>query len=210
MEQASSVIQQFNNVFKNQLKINNKYVLATVMVLLAIYAGAYAPKLPEFLVKLLDNIFVKIILMFLILHINLGFEPSLSVIIAVLIAVVMLALTKLKDNKKIMSLFGKNKSVVVPLAPAIPQQPLNDRVDFAGETHAFVDGPVSSVSDAEMESLCMHLPKNASSEIMTGSGFSEIMSGSAGCDFAPHQFEVDKNSPFTSDNKMFSELAPAN
>lgn len=231
------ITKKFNELVSSNIKFDNKYIAAAVSLLLAIYAGVYAPKLPEFLLKLLDNVLVKILLMFLVLYINLKAEPAVSLIVAVSIAVLLLAINLLKKDREHMAQITGIPYAGIPAYthsicghPRHPCDPANavkgacrqgecklgehgERSE--GDGGVGVDGPISGVSDAEMESLCMHLKKdkNATDEILTSSNFSELLNTTQNCQFASHQYQMDFPDvkcagAAAANGPVFSNLAP--
>ena len=229
MEKISS---NFNDFVNANFKFENKYIIAVISLCLAIYAGLYAPKLPEFMIKLLDNILIKILLMFMILYVNFNAEPAVSLLVAICVAVLLLAVNNLRKNKEQMALLtGVTTDGVPPFVYSMcghPRHPCdpehivkgacaNGECEKKDETqNVFVDGPVSGVTDAEMESLCMHLKKdkNATDEILGEASFSELVNAKEACDFASHQYKVDFPDvkcaeQAVGNSHLFSNLAPA-
>jgi hypothetical protein len=198
------ITEKFNNFVRTNVKMNNKYIAATVSVFLAVYVSLYAPKLPEFLIKLLENPLVKILLLFTILFVNLNYEPSVSLIIAVFMVVLMLALNHIKRDREMMASVNGNLMEGVP--PYVYHRCGESRHQVVRDDALLgehgeklidgdvgVDGPISGVSDGEMESLRMHLNEKSPSETIAGSEFSEIMNGTTSLNFAPHQYGLDRD-----------------
>jgi len=197
------ITQKFNDIVNTNIRPENKYIVATISILLALYAAAYAPKLPEFIVKLLDNVLVKILLIFFLLYINLNYQPSVSIVVAIFLVILMLALNVIKrDREHMASIMGTGMEGVPPYVYSIcghPNHPCDQGACREGECklgehgeRMYSDGPISGVSEAEVVSLCGHLKdKNATGDIITGANFSELVNTQESCDFARHQYDMD-------------------
>ena len=111
MEQITPITKKFNDFINSKLKVDNKYIVAAVSAFLVIYASVYAPKLPDFLTKLLDNTLVKTLLLFLILYVNLNYEPSVSLIIAIFMVI-----WGVKNRCKRLSESSENSSSLIMMA----------------------------------------------------------------------------------------------
>lgn len=212
-----------NKFGSSNIKFDNKYIVAAVSLFLTLYTYVYAPKLPEFLLKLLDNILVKILFMFLILYVNFKAEPAVSLIVAISIAVLILVINLLKQDREHLShITGMSYNGIPAYTYSICSNSGNSckgktkdgKSGKKSKKDNDVDGPISRVSDAEMESLCMHLKKdkNATDEIMSESMFSELQNAQSACNFASHQYKMDlpdvKCAGAASANEpLFSELA---
>lgn len=224
---------KFDQLVSSNLKINNKYVAAAVSVCLLMYASTAAPNLPEYMVKLFDNILFKILVIFLILYVSLKQEPHVSLIVAVAVTVLFLTLNLLKKNKESMAQISGNTMAGVPEyvysgcgSPSRPSDPVDmirGKHGEHGEKEEMeggigVDGPISGVPDEEIQSLCMHLKKdkNATDIIDSPAMFSELINSNEACNFAAHQYKLDipavecaKVEDIKGTSQMFSTLAPA-
>ena len=76
---------------------NNKVVFTIISVLLSLYAGMIAPKLPKSLAVLIDNMYIKLGLIFMIAYIS-SHNPLLSLLISLGILLSMQALITLESN----------------------------------------------------------------------------------------------------------------
>lgn len=196
-----NITQKFNSVVSSGLKFNNKYVAAAVSLLLFIYATMAAPALPSFVIRLFDHTIVKILFMFLILVITLNYEPSVSLIVAVVLTVFFMAINFYKKYSETMAIIGDRSHVGIPPftymgcgSGKCVRDPADvigrNEVGEHGEMLVKVDGPISGVSDEEMKSMCMHLKKDAQTnpEIVTSAEFSELQNSLEACEFAKHQY----------------------
>ena len=197
-----------------RFKLKNEYIVAIVSVIVILYVSAMSPKLPEFVAKISDNVLVKILMMFLLLWVTLKHSPSVSIIVAILVAVLMLALNLYNKSKETMMTIKSNHMESIPPyvftggcgqpgKPCAPAVPIQEGEKGEHGEKILADGPVSGVSDAEMESLCMHLKKdkNATNEIISESMFSELVNTEAACLFAKHQYQYDRPSVPCADPK---------
>lgn len=93
----------FDNRVKNYLSfLDNDYVSAGLSLFLILYAGMAAPKLPAYVAKLFDNIFVQLLMFFLIVYISRK-NPTVAIIAAVAVMVSLMTLNKIKFNQEMMA-----------------------------------------------------------------------------------------------------------
>jgi len=78
------------------LLYNNFIVFASLLI--SFYASITAPKLPNFLIMLLDNIFIKIIIVFVISY-KFSKEPFIALIASILLLVVLIMASLYEKNK---------------------------------------------------------------------------------------------------------------
>ena len=173
---------KFDNFIKSNIPNDklNKYIIAIICVMTIIYANLYAPRLPYGLVRLFDNNLVKLLMMFFMLYVVFKTEPFVALVISVLLIALLLAFNML--NREHMAMIGDNSMNSIPeYVYSTCHHPVREGCDV-----------VAGVSDAEVESLCMHLKKdkNATDEIITSSQFSELLNTTQACDFAKHQYKI--------------------
>jgi len=186
----------FDEFMTSKLQLKNEYIIALVSLVVLLYISATAPKLPELLAKLLDNVIGHILMFFVILWVTFKHSPSAAIIVAVLVAVLILVMNLYKKKMETMMSLGSNH--MASIAPYVisscgqPGKPCPSPFDEKDEP-VIVDGPISSVSDAEMESLCQHIKKDKKSaeEVVTSPDFSEFINAEQNCSFAKHQFKYD-------------------
>jgi hypothetical protein len=101
----------FDNKVKNYLSfLDNDYVSAGLSLFLILYAGMAAPKLPTYVAKLFDNVFVQLLMFFLIVYVSRK-NPTVAIIAAVAVMVSLMTLNKIKFNQEMMSVVnGENGS----------------------------------------------------------------------------------------------------
>ena len=85
---------------------NNKILFTIVSVLLSLYAGMIAPKLPKSIALLIDNFYVKLLLIFIIAYIS-SHNPLLSLLISLAILLSMQALITLENNNNTLNIMQK-------------------------------------------------------------------------------------------------------
>ena len=198
----NKLTQPFDEFVTSKFQLKNEYIIALVSLVVLLYISATAPKLPEKVAKLLNNVFVHILMFFLVLWVSLKHSPSVAAIVAILVAVLILAMNLYKKKMETMMSIGSTH--MNSIAPYVisscgqpgkpcPQPEKHGEHGEMKEEPVIVDGPISGVSDAEMESLCQHIKKdkNATEEIVTSAGFSELLNVEQNCQFAKHQFKYD-------------------
>jgi hypothetical protein len=100
------------------------------------------------------------------------------------------------------------------------RQPIQPNTGILGEHGELLrddeSEEITGISDAEVESLCMHIKKdkNATDVIDTSCNFTEVIDTKEACNFAKHQYlENDPKVTCAKDvegnSKIFSTLAPA-
>jgi hypothetical protein len=95
-EQVSDVLLPINQ---------NEYISAGVSLLLVLYASLAAPQLPDGIVKLFDNTFVKLIIFFLIVYIAKK-DPNIALISTVAVMVTLQTLNKVDFNKQLSNIYS--------------------------------------------------------------------------------------------------------
>ncbi len=76
-------LKRINNRINKALSfLDNPYVAGFLKLFLVLYAGLAAPKLPHYILQLFDNMFVKVLILFLVLYTS-NKDPILSLLIAV-------------------------------------------------------------------------------------------------------------------------------
>lgn len=210
----SQLSQKFDDFVNQYLHINNKYIVAIISGCLILYASYAAPALPDYVAQLFNNIVFKTVILFLILWVSLHFEPSVSLISAILVTIIFLTLNLYK--KDMMRSLRVHDSVGVP---KYVHTRCGKHVHVSDPVDALRKGtdPVSDISNAEVESLCMHLKKDkdATEEIMTSSEFSELLNADKACEFAKHQYamnfpKVECEKDVKGNEPVMSSLAPIN
>ena len=80
MEEVQNIVSNGEKVLNRAL--DNIYISTAIKVFIGLYAGFAAPKLPPTLVNLMDNIFVRIMVAFVIV-LTATRDPSIAILIAV-------------------------------------------------------------------------------------------------------------------------------
>lgn len=183
MEQA---IESFDNFINSNIKSDNPYIIATLCTFLIIYSGMYAPRLPDFLMKLLTYPITKIFLLFLIVYVNCRCSPFVSIVVAIAMVVLMYVLRNLEGTESFASIMDGFPLMSTPKS-YISTSPCDIHGPRNSSHDPNINNLVSSMTDMELESLCNH-PKG---EIMTESDFSELRNKGEACKFASHQYRLD-------------------
>jgi hypothetical protein len=103
----------FDSGFKKYFSfLENQYVSGALSILLILYASSVAPKLPEGVAKLLDNIVVRAVVFFLIVYLTQK-NATLALIVSIVVLVSLMALSRNRNSKEMMDdLQGDNIQVV--------------------------------------------------------------------------------------------------
>ncbi len=104
--------------------LENKKVAIVVKLFLILYAATVAPKLPNFMVKLLKNPFVKLFVLFMIVFTGIK-DPVMSLLIAVGFVISMMTLNKLETVN--------NLDDIIQGVVDVPQSLFNQTLDGAQE-----------------------------------------------------------------------------
>lgn len=120
--------------------LDNKIVASMVKIFLILYAATIAPKLPNFMVRLLKNPLVKLLVLASIVYTGVK-DPVIALLIAIGFTVSMMTLNKLEAANSL--------DDILRGAVDAPQSLLNDVVDGAqeivGETSGLIGAPVSDI-----------------------------------------------------------------
>lgn len=107
----------FDSGFKKYFSfLENQYVSGGLSILLILYASSVAPKLPESVAKLLDNIVVRAIVFFLIVYLTQK-NATLALIVSVVVLVSLMALSRRSGKEMMDDLQGDNSE---PLKENMP------------------------------------------------------------------------------------------
>jgi len=88
--------------------LDNKYLSAIISIILIGYASMAAPKLPENIARLFENIYFKGMFLFLIAY-NAKRDPTVSLIAAICIIVSLQTLHKYDIEKEVRGLLGQSE-----------------------------------------------------------------------------------------------------
>lgn len=180
-----NITHKFDEIIKKYVNIKNEYIVAFVSVGLLLYMSLYAPKLPNFVVSLFDNILVKILLMFFLLYVSFSFRPSVALMVTIFLTAMVYAFNTLKKDRVTMAIVsGENQDIPQYTHTVCGKQSSSDSEQI------IADGPISGVTNAEMESLYMHIQKKdkQNGEIISESNFSELIAPEKVQEFASHQY----------------------
>ena len=92
---SNNINNNFNNIFDFFYK--NKIIFTIISILLILYSALIAPKLPKSLALLVDNIYIKLIWIFLIAYIS-SHNPLLSLLISLGVLLTMQTLVSLETT----------------------------------------------------------------------------------------------------------------
>lgn len=107
MNALENITRQFDNTVNTGMNFvdQNQYISVALGLFLILYAGLAAPKLPESIAKLFDNMLFKFIVLFLVAY-GARKNPTVAIIAVVGLLVSIQALNRIKLNKALMTIFG--------------------------------------------------------------------------------------------------------
>ena len=130
-------LKEVEKLISNSLSIlDNVYVKNVVKMLLVLYAGLAAPRLPAWVANLFNNSVFRLLILFLIAYIGLK-DTSIALMSAVAFTLTIIFLKKAETTD---SIFGALQSAV-----DTPQEWINDLVD---DTQSTINTAVDTVQDA--------------------------------------------------------------
>lgn len=96
----TGLIQNFDDKVSGFLSVldKNKYISAAVTIFLIVYASMAAPKLPEYMAVLFDNVWFKLLILFLIAY-SAQKNPTIAIIAAIGLMVTLQVLNRYKFNQ---------------------------------------------------------------------------------------------------------------
>lgn len=220
------IIENFNNIFY-KLNPTNKYFHALLSIIIILCAEVTIPRLPDYISKWLKYKIISVFIMFLLLFIVLRYEPSTALLIAVVVNIILFILDSYKKKENMAEIEKGNPEGVpkyVYSTCGSTKCPIDVADAYRGNHgehgEKLIDGPISSVSDRELESLCVQRLKNvhgSENEILTSANFSELTNAPEVCTFAEHQYNIpQENVPCADSEKIenkdveFTNLAPIN
>ncbi len=108
----------FDNTVRDYLNfLDNEYISAGLSLFLVLYAGLAAPKLPEYIASVFDNMFVKLVMFFLIVYISRR-NATVAVIASIAVLVSIMTLNRIKFNKEMMQMVNSEESQFFANKPA--------------------------------------------------------------------------------------------
>lgn len=100
-------MQDFDNTVKGYLSfLDNQYVKTGLALFLILYASLAAPRLPEYIAKLFDNMFFKLLIFFLIAYVAQS-SPTVAIIAAIAVMVSLMTLSRYKFNAEMMNVVNR-------------------------------------------------------------------------------------------------------
>ena len=167
MNTLDSVIKGFDSSINTVMdKVDhNEYVSTALSLFLILYAAVAAPRLPKYVVKLFDNIFVKLLLFFLIAYIARR-NPTVAILSAIAVMVTLLTLNKISVNDKLVHMAKMDarqeamQNVPSAIHSGIPMPNINNQM--MGE-HKIIPDHIS-MEEASVRNM-VNIPEEALSEI---------------------------------------------
>jgi len=112
MDMLNSAVKGFDNTVNSWMSFidRNDYISAVISLVLILYAGLAAPKLPEYIAKLFDNVLFKLVIFFLIAY-SAKKNPTVAIIASVGLMVSLQTLNKLEINKYLAGIIRKEEAM---------------------------------------------------------------------------------------------------
>lgn len=102
-------MQEFDNVVnKYTTFLDNPYIAGALTVFLIVYAGAAAPKLPSYIVKMFDYTLVKLLMFFLIVFVSRK-NATVALVAAIALMVSIMTLNRLKFDQEMMAVVNNEE-----------------------------------------------------------------------------------------------------
>lgn len=125
--------QRFDDTFKSYFGfLDNDYISAVMSIVLILYAGMAAPRLPENIAVWFDNMFVKLVMFFLIAYTGRR-NPTVAAIAAVGLMVTLQTVDRYNTNKKLAAVVtgsdGKKEGFAVEM-PAVANNAVDDNSEI--------------------------------------------------------------------------------
>lgn len=190
---VKSPIPEMKKMFSE--KLTGKNILILVAVLLIVLFAISKRKVPEKVLKFVDNIVFDILMLLIVIYVATKHDPMYAVITAIIMCVLVIAI-KLYHKKNI-STGDLDKNIVNDGMKTIPPYTLSpegnpkqkEEIEIFKDDDTTNTGLVIGVTEKEMESLCMPLKKKTDKLIDTD--FSELLDKDTVDKFAKHQFDKD-------------------
>ena len=109
------------------LVLNNKFISCILAVLLAMYSGIVAPKLPKYISVLAENFFVKLIWIFLIIYLS-SDNPLLSILLSLGILLTIQTLVSLESTNNLVQSINSNNNEIPLQTNEIPLSPMRVKI----------------------------------------------------------------------------------
>lgn len=122
MDQFNTAVNTFDtsvNRFMSRID-NNEYLSSALTLFLILYAGLAAPKLPEGIARLFDNIFFKVLVLFLIAY-TARKEPTVAIVAAVGLMVSLHTLNRIKFFNSVNNMVRAEEGMEAELEAAVAE-----------------------------------------------------------------------------------------
>ena len=105
---------EFDNTFDQYFGfLKNEYVSSILIIFLILYASMVAPKLPDKIALLFDNIVVKFIFFFLLAFVAKVSTPSVAVIAAIAVLITLMTVNRVNFNREMMEMVEAEDGIVM-------------------------------------------------------------------------------------------------
>jgi len=150
-------MQRFDDSVKSYLGfLDNEYVSATLSIVLILYAGLAAPRLPEQVAMWFDNILVKLVVFFLIAYTGRK-NPTVAAIAAVGLMVTLQTVNRYFTNKKMEGAIQQ----VDKKREGFADQTTNNQVPSTQPPVVASEESVDGSNGSDSEVVCVPLDPNA-------------------------------------------------
>ena len=173
MNTLDSVIKGFDssvNSFMDKVD-HNEYAATALSLFLILYAAVAAPRLPAYIVRLFDNVFVKLLIFFLIAYIARK-NPTVAILSAIAVMVTLLTLNKISVNDKIVRM-ARQEAMQGSMSGAVPSGLPVEAVPAVPENISMEEASVMKMMNIPEEALSEirpHVPAEVKQEVSGESG----------------------------------------
>ncbi len=128
----------FDNTVKKTLSIfDNQYVTAAVSLILILYAGLVAPKLPPTIIAFLDNPIIKILFFFLIIYISRK-NATMAIIASIAVFITLITISRYQFDMSILRNMGSQiVNIVKPNEVVQPVPPVTEAKKESFDSNSF-------------------------------------------------------------------------
>lgn len=146
----SGLVQTFDSKVSGLLSVldKNQYISAALTIFLIVYASMAAPQLPEYIARLFDNMWFKLLILFLIAY-SAQRNPTIAIIAAIGLMVTLQVLNRYKFNEMLMGYIKAKEHMQANLAESAQRLDNNTQM----ELNYIPNEETASVSTEAVEDL---------------------------------------------------------
>jgi hypothetical protein len=182
---------KFNNFINQFLAKSNKYFLGGLGVISVAMVSSYIQPSTYRFYNITNNVFFKLLVLFILALIVLKQDPTTSLIIAISILALLHIMAHLSGMENMSPIDDKSMESIPQYSVNTCDQPAPDCEDSVNQQT--IEEPIAGISEGEMQSLCGHVQSIDplhQDEMMGSSDFSELVSPEKVQSFAEQQFKT--------------------